>query len=269
MPRRRRNKNPLLVRILVISIVAHAIALPIAAHYGAFQKLQKQFGASTVVVINTPPLEEKKAPEKEKAKPRKQPRTQAKKSSSEVKRPGLAPKTNLSAPKQLAAASGGEGGSGPTVDPNGTGGKAGVLPTDDTKPTAPPSGTGPGTKNVAPPPVKAPVVVPPPINPKLTPPPPPPVVRAKKFVQVETTYAPEPVIPDDLRTEPLDKTTLVEADVTPEGNPENVKVAQSSGIKELDDIGLETAKKYRFKPAILGEDPVEGHVRFRIIFKVE
>jgi TonB family protein len=51
--------------------------------------------------------------------------------------------------------------------------------------------------------------------------------------------------------------------------PENIRVATSSGTKELDQIGLDTAKKYRFKAARLGGDPVEGHVRFRIIFKVE
>jgi protein TonB len=92
---------------------------------------------------------------------------------------------------------------------------------------------------------------------------------AKKFVQVETTLAPEPVIPDDLRTEPFEKTLVVEADVSPAGLPENVHIVDSTGNKELDGVGMDTAKQYRFKPATLGDSPVEGHVRFRIIFKVE
>src|SRR5579859_7644408 len=57
--RRRRRKNNLLTRIIVASVFAHAIALPIAAHYGAFEKLKQEFGASKVVIITTPPLVEK------------------------------------------------------------------------------------------------------------------------------------------------------------------------------------------------------------------
>jgi protein TonB len=265
---RRRKKNPLLMRILLISIVVHAIALPIAARFGAFEKIQKEFGTAKVVMITTPPLEEKKIPAKAKPKPT-PPHVEAKKAGTESKRSSSAPKTNFSSPKVLAATAGPGGeSSGPTVDANGSG-KVGELPTPIKSGTDAPGGTGAGTDNHTPPPPNNPpkeVVTAKPPTP--LPPPPPPAV-AKKFVQVETSYAPEPVIPDDLRTQALDATTVVEADVSPSGNPENIRIASSSGTKELDDIGLDTAKKYRFKPATLGDEPVEGHVRFRIIFRVE
>jgi protein TonB len=268
MARRRRKKNPLLVRILVVSIAAHAVALPIAAHFGAFAKIEKHFGTSSVVVINTPPLEEKKVPEKAKPKAAK-PHAEAKHSSSESHHASATPKSNLNSPKLLAAAPGSSGDTGPSVDANGSG-KAGVLPTEkSTGPAPSASGNTNANSGATAPPAHPVVTAPPATHPAPPPPPPPPPVAAKKFVQVETTYAPAPVIPDDLRSQPLDATTVVEADVSPSGQPENIKIVSSSGTKELDDIGLDTAKKYRFKAAQLGDDAVEGHVRFRIIFKVE
>ena len=88
-------------------------------------------------------------------------------------------------------------------------------------------------------------------------------------MQAEAVDAPQPTIPDDLRAEPLDKTLIVEADVDTGGHPTNVTVAESTGIKELDAVGVDTAKRYRFKPATVDDAPVDQHVRFRILFKVE
>jgi protein TonB len=62
---------------------------------------------------------------------------------------------------------------------------------------------------------------------------------------------------------------VVEADVDTEGKPTNIRVATGTGMKQLDDIGLDTARRYRFRPAKLNDQPVVGHVRFHIIFKVE
>ena len=159
------------------------------------------------------------------------------------------------------------------MDPNGTG-KAGALP-----PGAGGTGVAKTTPAVTPPPpepkpepkVEPPLVAkppePPPKPPVVEPPKPPPVPR--RVVQAEAVDAPQPTIPDDLRAEPLDKTMTVEADVDTGGHPTHVRVVDSTGVGELDAVGLDTAKRYRFKPATVDDAPVEQHVRFRIIFKVE
>ena len=261
--RRRRRKNTLLTRIIVVSLVVHAIALPVAAHFGAFDKIRHEFGGSKVVMITVPPLEEKKQATKHEKKPPKKATPTAHKGPTSAHR-SASSKPNPFQPKVIAGAATGDEGSGPSVDPNGTG-KAGELPTGPVtvpvQPTPTPPVTAPARETTSPPPVTPPAQV------ALTPKPEAPVV--KKFVQVETTYAPEPAIPDDLRAEPFEKTLVVEADVSPAGAPENVRVAESTGNQELDSVGLDTAKRYKFKPATLGDDPVTGHVRFRIIFKVE
>jgi len=262
---RRRRKNPLLTRILVISVLAHVIILPIAAHFGAFEKIRKQFGDSTIVMFTTPPIE---AVEKPKAKPEeKAKKADAGKKAHTGAKSASKSASNLPQPKVVTgdAAAGGEGG--PTAE-SGTG-KAGVLPTgpastakkpEDTKaaPPAPPEPekTKPDEPKPEPAksaePIKAPT----------------PTPKPRRIVEATELAAPEPTIPDDLRTEPLDKTLYVEADVDANGQPQNVKVSQSTGIRELDDIGLETARKYRFHPATVDDAPVAQHVQFQIHFQV-
>lgn len=279
---RRRKKNPLLTRILVVSLVVHAIALPIAAHYGAFERIRQEFGTSKVVMVTVPPLEEpKKQPEKAQRKPTKTSKGSPKKAPGEAHKANVAaPKSNLSQPKVVAASGeGGGDGGGPAVDPNGSG-KAGELPTE----IKPGGGTGTGgtgaggneaPKNPDPKPtepVAPPKTEPKPTEPvKTTPPaetkPEPP--KPARFVQAQESFTPEPAIPDELRTEPFEKTLVVEADVDTEGKPTNVRISSGTGTKQLDDIGLDTAKRYRFRPATMNDQPVAQHVRFRIIFKVE
>jgi len=255
-----------------VSILAHAIGLPIAARFGAFDKLKKEFGDSRVVMINVPPDEEKKTVEKTAKKAHKT-EPSNKKAPSAPSHNASAAKSNLPQPKMVAAGGAAGDGDGPSVDANGSG-KAGELPKD------PNAGSG----GNAPPPVEPPKAEPktepapepPKTEPKAEPPaatakPEPPKVepKPKKFVQVATTFAPEPQIPDELRTEPFEKTMIVEADIDIDGKPTSVTVAQSTGAKELDQVGLETARKYRFTPATLDNMPVKGHVRFTIVFKVE
>ena len=263
--RRRRKKNTLLTRIILISIGVHAIALPIAAHYGALDKLKKDFGVAQVMVVNVPPLEEKKEVAKKEKKPKKSEST-AKKGPNTAHHAARATPSPIHSSRRLRL-----------LRPLGTiqardfrlmrteRERRGCClhrgrlllrflpqpPLEHTNPVA----SAPVTPTPQPKP-EAPVAsTPTPVK--------------KRFVQVETTYAPDPVIPDDLRTEPLDKTLVVEADVSTGGEPQNVRVAESTGDRELDDVGLDTARHYKFKPATLGDEPVVGHVRFRIIFKVE
>lgn len=267
---RRRKGNPLLAKIVVATLAAHAIALPILAHFGAFKEIQRQFGTSRVVMVTMPPLEKPKPIEK----------APKKKAAPVRKAPGGAPKAtatsraNVPQPKVVASAAAGEGGSGgrATVDANGTG-VAGALPAGAaaTKPVEKPSEPvlPPKAEPKAEPP-PAPVEKPPePAKPVVAPPPAAVKPSPKRIVQAETIDAPQPTIPDDLRTEPFEKTLVVEADVDTVGHPTNVKVAESTGVRELDDAGLSAARRYRFKAAMVDDTPVDQHVRFRIIFKVE
>lgn len=278
---RRRKKNPLLTKILVVSLIVHAIGLPIAAHFGAFKRMQQEFGTSRVVMVNVAPAEEKKvAAEKHEKKAAKAVKEIGKKAGSP--RAASTARSNVPQPKVVAAGPEGEGGTGegaPTVDPNGTG-KAGELPQNG-KPsgggTADAGSGGAEVKNPEPdkqgtsatPPKtevknpEPPVKPPPPLEPKPEPP------KVNRFVQAQATFEPQAEIPEELRTEPFEKTVVVECDVDDEGKPVNVKVASGSGVRQLDDLGLDTARRYRFRPATMNDKPVTQHIRFTIIFKVD
>ena len=66
--RRRKQRNPLLMRIIVITIVAHLVALPVLAHFGAFKKIQQQFIVGEVKMVTLPPPPTVKPEEKKQAK---------------------------------------------------------------------------------------------------------------------------------------------------------------------------------------------------------
>ncbi len=262
--KRRRKGNPLLTRILLISIVAHAIALPIAAHYGAFKNIGKGVRDSHIVML-TNNLKDDPEHAKEKAK---QKVKKIEHKTSDAKATDKAKGNNLPQPKVVTAApsSGSGDNSGPKAE-SGIG-AAGKVP-DGPKAT-------PKTEPIVEP-KKEPVVEPSPPkktdSPKPTEPKPepvkPPEPKPKKIIEASVVEAPQPEIPDELRSEPLDKTLVVEAQIDTGGHPTNVSISSSTGIKELDKIGLETARKYRFKPATIDGVASEQRVRFRIYFKVD
>ena len=81
-------------------------------------------------------------------------------------------------------------------------------------------------------------------------------------------HQPQPTIPDDLRSDALDKTFVAEVTVGPDGMPNSVTVSQSTGSNELDRLAMDTAKQWRFKPATRDGQPIESRVRLRIEFQV-
>ena len=264
---RRRKKNPLLGRIIGITIVIHMIALPIAAHFGAFEKLKKQFGESRVVLVPMPKQEKEKPQTKEhKAKPK-----VAKASGkATVKRSGPA-KADPSRQKVVAinTPDGAGGGDGPAII-QGTNTEVGNIPPVKTDTGGNKGGTGTGTDTET----KEKVKTPPP------PPPPPPVVVNKTpepvkpkhvpvYAEPEQDYSPQPTIPDDLRGESFDKNFIALFTIGPDGKPTDVKMTQSTGNTELDEIALKTAKQWRFKPATLDGTGVGSKVKLTIEFKVE
>ncbi len=271
MARRRKKKgNPLLMKIFVGTLIFHAIALPIAAHFGAFKNIKRGPGDARIVMLSTSLKDE---PEKPKEKPKAKPKSvkDTKKAASGAKSSEKAKGSNLPQPKVVTSgpATGDGGGGGPAAESGtGTAGKVpeapknggGTAPTEPKKenPPAEPKTTEPEKK---PEPKK-------PDPPKVDPPKQ-PEPKPKKIIEAEVVEAPEPEIPDDLRSEPFEKTLVVEAQIDTGGHPTDISVVTSTGVAELDKIGLDTAKKYRFRPATVDGVVSEQHVRFRIIFKVE
>ena len=69
-------------------------------------------------------------------------------------------------------------------------------------------------------------------------------------------------------TAALDKTVVVEITVDAAGNSTDVKLAQPTGNDELDKLAVDTARKWKFKPATRDGQPVESRVRLHIEFQV-
>ena len=274
MPRRR-QKNPLLGRILGISLLAHVIALPVLAKFGAFKKIQQQFIEARLITL-PPAVSEKKPPEvKKNPQPHKPAHTARKGKTTTPHTHQAAAKSNLNQPKVVASNGNTPGGAvdgEPTVDANGSG-TAGQLPSQKTDITPP------TIKAPDPEPEKKPSITEPKPQPlPRTEPKPAPEVEEQKPVPVpskpallteaDATFSPQPTLPDELRSEALDKTFIAEFVVGVDGKPNTVKVAQSTGNDELDRLALETAKKWRFKPATRDGQPIESRVRLHIEFTV-
>ena len=61
---------------------------------------------------------------------------------------------------------------------------------------------------------------------------------------------------------------VAEFTVGKDGAPAQVQIVRSSGNPELDRLALDTARKWRFKPATRDGQPIESVVRLHIQFQV-
>lgn len=260
MARRRKKKNPLLMRIILISVAVHVVALPILAHYGAFKKFQKALGGPTVVIMPPPPPEKEREVVRKKVAQKVAQKGPAK--GSMAKRSTAALPVHVVATNTPGPATGGG-----TEIVNGTNTKIGVPPVAPPAKSGPPSGAGSAPPPPTPPPTRTQVAE------TTLPPTPAPAVPAKPHVPVvvdaSPTFSPSPVIPDDLRVDALDSTVVVQFMVSSDGSPSEVKVTTSSGNEELDSLALEAAKKWRFKPATRDGQPIESRVILHIEFEVQ
>ena len=267
MRRRRQKGVPLLWKIVGVSVAAHVVALPILARFGVFEKVERHFQDVQMVTLPPPEAEKPKHAPKEPVK--KTPKVAAKPANTGHPRSASAQKSNLSQPKVVAAQGGGGGDNGgPTVDPNGSG-AAGALPTE-VAPTPSPAASTP-----APEPTPAPATpTPEPTatqEPKATPTPvptPEPTPRPVVFTEAVPIDMPKPTLPDSLRSDTLDRTTVAEFVVGADGTPTEVRVVQSAGISDLDQLALDAAKQWRFKPATRDGVPVQSTVRLHVAFQV-
>jgi protein TonB len=276
--RRRRQKNPLLGRIIGISILVHIIMLPILAHFGAFKKIQEHFVQAQMVVLPPPEV----AREKPVVKPTKTAKakvpTPLKGKTSPNHSQARASHSNLPQP-HIAVAQGGKGGADGAGSAAEGSGKVGEVPIDPNagKPT---TAKVDNTNAVDPQPVKPVVpevkqpdkqIVQTPVKQADPVKPPVPIVPKEAVftaAQPLDDSQPKPTIPDALRSDALDKTFVAEFTVGEDGAPMAVKAVQSTGNDELDRRALDAAKKWRFKPATRDGQPVVGRVRLFIEFQV-
>ena len=262
---RRRKSNSLLMRIIGISVLVHIIVLPIAAYFGAFKNIGKGAGESHIVMLTN---STKDSPDKPKTKGKPKKASVTKKSANadpQAKTKG----SNLPQPKVVTSGppSGSGTGDGSPTAQSGTGvaGKVPEVPkSTEKKPETPTDNEKPKTPDQ--PPTKKPDI---PKVPESKPESVKEPVNPVRITQAEVIDSPQPEIPEDLRAEPFEATLVVNATIDETGRPIDVKIATSTGKSELDKIGLETAKKYRFKAALVNGVATEQAVRFKIIFKVE
>lgn len=276
--RRRRQKNPLLKRIILISVGVHILVLPVLAHFNAFQKIQKGLVQVQMVVLPPPDHVQAKAEEKLKQAPQK--RTQSARSANRGSHAHQGPIRIAKNSPHIAVASGSgseEGDEGTAVQ--GNGGQGVVPPNTGEKGQATNKAEGnplPVVKPApAPEPKPTPQPTPPtpqPVKPPMpVPPTPVPVPSVKEAVFTEATpigEQPDLNIPEELRTEALDKTFVAECVVTAEGKTTEIKRTQSTGNEELDRRAMQAAMRWRFKPATKDGVAVESRVRLHIQFQV-
>ncbi len=276
MSRRRRQRNPLLMRILVVSVAAHIIILPILAHFGAFKHVQQELVKVDLIKLPSrpkppPPPPKKQAKPKAKAKPRNT--AHAVHHAAPVH--AQAHHSNFTQPKVIAGSGTGAGGGGATVDNSGTG-AAGQLPTKIAQKPAPIKQAAPPVKTISKPAPQKTAPPPAPMKrrhvqiaaaPPTVPAPHIPVVLAAKPA-LPAASEPQPDIPDSLRFEAMNSTCVVEVTIDAGGMPADAHILQSSGSSRLDKRAEEAVLKWKFLPATSDGQPIVSQVRVHIHFEV-
>lgn len=82
---------------------------------------------------------------------------------------------------------------------------------------------------------------------------------------IERTF---PVYPESARSAGLQGLVVLEADITPEGVPTDLKVISSPG----DDLGkaaVDAVQKWRYKPTLLNGNPVEVVTTISVDFRLQ
>ncbi len=258
--RRRRQKNTLLPKMIGLAVVINAILLPILAQLGVFKNIGGQ-KLTQVEIIKLPPPEKRPAP----------PKKTAKKATPKIKavghkaaaRPAASRRAPSGPPPVRVVAQG------PAAGANGgnANGDAGITGSDS-GPAAPPVSTPPVTAPpVTPPspPIPAPAPPPPPPAPKPAPPVPPPA--APVVTAAVPVSEPKPAIPDDLRDSDLSTAFDALFTVHTDGTA-SVKMVSSTGNQMLDALALDAARRWTFRPATRGGQPVESFLRLRVEFRV-
>ncbi len=266
--RRRHKRNPLLMRILIISALAHIPILFILAKTGELKRIQQHLMVAKL--INMPPPKAPPRPKTAKA-PAHKTVHKVSHTKSQAAHP-VSHKPSGPPPPKVVASTGSSGGTGQSVVAPGVARQTGVAPVVPpgkpaggpkvvaAKPSAPPLIAAKSVAKSSQPAVVAQKTAP------LTayqPPAPAPV-----FVPASLVSDDQPAIPSDLRTTRLDVVFQAEVMVEADGGF-TVTMTRSTGIRRLDRAALKAIQTWKFQPATLGGNPTVCMVPVQIEFKVQ
>jgi protein TonB len=88
------------------------------------------------------------------------------------------------------------------------------------------------------------------------------------FTPAQPVFNPEPVIPSHLLEDCFQSYCVAKFKIQPNGTS-TVKLDTSSGSDEVDELALETLRRWRFKPATMDGAAVEGTKKIKVEFKVD
>jgi len=258
--RRRRQKNTLLPKMIGLAVIINAILLPILAQLGVFKSIGGQ-KLTQVEMIKLPPPEKRVAPPKKMAKkavakPKAAGRKTAARPAASRRTPSGPPPVKVVAAGPSAGANGGNGD-----------GDAGISGSGSGSVTPPPVPIAPVPLPVSPPPLPAAPPPPPPPPPAVRPVLPPPPPAAPVVTAAVPVSQPKPSIPEDLQDGDLNTVFDALFTVHPDGTA-SVKTVSSTGNQTLDSLALDAAKRWTFRPATRGGQPVQSFLRLRIEFNV-
>lgn len=235
-----------------IAVLITAALLPIMAWLGVFKAVKEQYYAVTMVNLPPPkPLPKVAKPQHKKVASKSHAESHSNERRQEAKAKPL--------PFHVAAAAPTSGNSSGPAIVNGTNTNIGTVPT---APPASAPAAPPATAPAPPPPTPAPAPAPPPQVAAAPPPAPAPVP-----VDPQVVYDPKPTIPSDLLGSDLNTNFWALFTINPDGTTD-VKMLQSTGNQELDEIAMQCAKEWKFKPATLDGKPVESYERLDVQFQV-
>lgn len=268
--RKRHKRNPLLMRILIISALAHIPILYILAKTGELKRIQERLMVAKL--INLPPPKAPSPRPKTAKAPVHKTVHKASKAKSKAPHPATA-KPSGPPPPKVVASTGSSSGTGQSIVAPGVARQTGVVP------VVPPGKPAGGPKVVA----AKPSASPPPIATQPVAQSNQPAVVAQKtaplttnqpsapapvFVPASLVSDDQPAIPNGLRTKRLDAIfqamVLVEAD-----GGFTVTMTHSTGIRRLDRAALKAVQTWKFQPATLGGNPTVCRVPVQIEFKVQ
>jgi len=88
------------------------------------------------------------------------------------------------------------------------------------------------------------------------------------FERAEIVASPKPIIPAELHQQCF-KSCCIAKFLIHEDGKTNVHIVSSSGSPEVDELTLDTLRKWQFKPAMLDGKPIESSRKVRVEFEVE
>jgi TonB family protein len=88
-----------------------------------------------------------------------------------------------------------------------------------------------------------------------------------EFKQAEIISSPQPAIPSQVQEEGCSASCVARFSIEPNGKVQ-VKLLTSSGSDEIDDITLNTLRRWKFKPAMLDGKPVASTRRVKVEFEI-